>query len=166
MPQAWFYADNGTNDSNTLLAICGEQIGHERGRLLRNTMDMAVGAFDNYFTGNLTDTIEGITVAPLGERYLGIFDADGNRPATCRRNGSADITVVDFGAVDTNPSETGLLLVNNAFRSTLDDGDFHGGAPLGEGCDRGSMVAARDHRDEPRPPRRQPLAARQPSPAA
>ena len=79
VPQALFYADNGTNDANTLLAVCGEQIGMNATNFY-DPMDMAVGAYDNYFTGNLTDTIEGITVSPLGERYLGIFDDAGQRP--------------------------------------------------------------------------------------
>ncbi len=129
-PQAFFYADNGTNDSNTLLTICGEQIGLDANNF-GDLMDVSVGAFDNYFTGNLTDTIEGITVAPLGERYLGIFDGDGTVSGNVPANGSSTVKVVDFGAIGTNPSEIGLLLVNNAFRSGS-GGDFHGGAPVGD----------------------------------
>jgi hypothetical protein len=124
VPQAFFFADNGTNDSNTLLTICGEQIGMNATNFFEQ-MDMSVGAFDNYFTGNLTDTIEGITVAPLGERYLGIFDGDGNVSGNVSANSSRIVKVVDFGAADTNPSETGILLVNNAFRSP----NYHGGSP-------------------------------------
>jgi subtilisin family serine protease len=131
VPQALFYADNGTNDSNTLLAVCGEQIGMNATNFY-DPMDMAVGAYDNYFTTNLTDTIEGITVSPLGERYLGIFDEAGSVQGDVPANGSAAVTVVDFGTVDTNPSETGLLLINNAFRP----GDYHGGAPVGREATR------------------------------
>ena len=128
VPQGFFYADNATNDSNTLLTICGEQIGMNAADF-GHMMGMQVGAFDNYFTGNLTDSIEGITVAPLGERYLGLFDTTlGSVSGDIASNHSATVTVVDFGAVDTNPSETGLLLVNNAFRSP----DYHGGAPAGK----------------------------------
>ncbi len=129
VPVAFFYADNGTNDANTLLTICGEQIGMNATNFFQ-PMDMSVGAFDNYFTGNLTDSIEGITVAPLGERYLGVFDVDTfNTSGDIPSNGSADVTVLDFsGSGFTNPSETGLLLVNNAAR---DFGDSHGGAPAG-----------------------------------
>ena len=68
-------------------------------------------------------------MAPLGERYLGLFDTTlGSVSGDIASNHSATVTVVDFGAVDTNPSETGLLLVNNAFRSP----DYHGGAPAGK----------------------------------
>ena len=37
------------------MPICGEQIGMDANDFF-DPMDMAVGAFDNYFTGNLTDT--------------------------------------------------------------------------------------------------------------
>ena len=74
-PQAFFFADSGTNDSNTIMPICGEQIGMDANDFF-DPMDMSVGAFDNYFTGNLTDTIDGITVAPLGERYFADFGDD------------------------------------------------------------------------------------------
>ena len=50
-------------------------------------------------------------------------------------HGSTTVKVVDFGPVETNPSETGILLVNNAFRSDS-GGDFHGGAPLGKDATR------------------------------
>ena len=96
---------------------------------------MAVGAFDNYFSGNLTDTIEGITVAPLGERYLGVFDELGSTSGDVPANGSLPMTVVDFGEGSANVTETGLLLVNNAFRSD-GSGDYHGGAPKGREATR------------------------------
>ena len=37
------------------MPICGEQIGMDANDFF-DPMDMAIGAFDNYFTGNLTDT--------------------------------------------------------------------------------------------------------------
>ena len=88
-------------------------------------MDMDVGAFDNYFTGALTDSIVGMTVAPLGERYLALFGTDvfvsGDIPAFS----STVMEVADFGAAGTNPSETGIMLVANASRP----GGIRGGAP-------------------------------------
>lgn len=123
-PEALFFADSGTNDSNKVMAICGEQIGMDATDFF-DPMGMAVGAFDNYFTGNLTDSIEGITVAPLGERYLADFGNDEFVSNDVPRLGTSTMYVVDFGAAGTNPSETGLMLVTNASRP---DGT-RGGAP-------------------------------------
>jgi subtilisin family serine protease len=121
---AFFFADSGTNDANKVLTICGEQIGMNASNFFE-PMNMDVGAFDNYFTGALTDSIVGMTVAPLGERYLALFGTDvfvsGDIPAFS----STVMDVADFGAVGTNPSETGIMLVANASRP----GGVRGGAP-------------------------------------
>jgi len=123
-PQAFFFADSGTNDSNKIMAICGEQIGMDANDFF-DPMDMAIGAFDNYFTGNLTDTLEGMTVAPLGERYFADFGDDAFVSADIPGFDTADMFVADFGPDGTNPSEIGLLLVTNASRG---DGT-RGGSP-------------------------------------
>ncbi|HYN47763.1 MAG TPA: S8 family serine peptidase [Candidatus Nanopelagicales bacterium] len=120
---AYFYTDHGTNAANTVLTICGEQIGMNATNFFE-PMTMDVVAFDNYFTGNATDAIDGIVVAPYGERYLGVFGADGFGSGDIAPFSSAKLTVVDFGAANTNPSETGVLLVLDAAR-----GEIRGGAP-------------------------------------
>ncbi len=101
---AFFYTDHATNSTNTVLLVCGEQIGMNAADFGR-PMTMDVVAFDNYFTGNATDAIEDLVVAPLGERYLGFVDDD------IAPFGTQALTVVDFGAAGTNPSESGLLLL-------------------------------------------------------
>ena len=58
------------------------------------------------------------TVSPLGERYLGLGATD------IPSGDTQTLTVLDFGPVDTNPTETGLLLVLDASR-----GSIRGGAP-------------------------------------
>lgn len=123
-PQAFFFADSGTNDTNKIMAICGEQIGQDANDFF-DPMDMAVGAYDNYFSGNLTDTLEGMTVAPLGERYFADFGDDAFISTDVAGFGSAPMFVADFGPDGTNPSELGLLLVTNASRG---DGT-RGGSP-------------------------------------
>jgi hypothetical protein len=136
-PEAFFFADSSTNDSNVIMPVCGEQIGMNAENFF-DPMDMAVGAFDNYFTGNLTDSIEGMTVMPLGERYFGIFDESTIYSGDVPPNSSIPLEIFDlsqFGSPATNPSETGLLLINNAFRSG-DDGDFHGGSPASKDATR------------------------------
>ncbi len=47
----------------------------------------------------------------------------------------------DYGDEDTNPSETGLLLVLNAERTTS-SGTYHGGAPAGREALRLLVVPA------------------------
>ncbi len=68
-------------------------------------MTMDVVAFDNYFTGNATDAIEDLVVAPLGERYYGFVEDD------IAPFGTQSLTVLDFGPAGTNPSESGLLVL-------------------------------------------------------
>ncbi len=92
-------------------------------------MTMDVGAFDGFYTGNRTDSVEGITVLPLGERFFGLF-GDPADPAQgsgdVARLGTTDLSIVDFGTVDTNPGESGVLLILNA-----DRGGARGGSPKG-----------------------------------
>jgi hypothetical protein len=89
-------------------------------------MTLDVLAFDNYYSGTVTDSVTGIVVAPLGERYFGIVGDDGFGSGDVAPFGSAPLTVLDFGPTGTNPGELGLLLVQNASR-----GDHRGGAPRG-----------------------------------
>lgn len=131
---AFFFADHGTNDSNTVLFICGEQIGLTAADF-GVPMDLDVYAVDNYFSGTVTDSVTGIRVAPLGERYFGIVGADGFGSGDVAPFGSAKLTVLDFGPRGTNPTERGLLLLQNAAR-----GDHRGGAPLGRDAIRVLVV--------------------------
>ncbi len=122
---AFFFADHGTNDSNMVLPFCGDQIGLDA-TAFGQPMTMDVGAFDAYYTGNLTDSVEGLTVIPLGERFFGIFDGAGYASGDIAPFATADLTIADFGSAGTNPGETGVLLVLDAGR-----GDTRGGSPKG-----------------------------------
>ena len=107
---AFFFTDHDTQSGNTVLLICGEQIGMDATNFLQ-PIDVTALAVDNAFTGEVTDVIEGITLSPLGEQYLGVFAA-GGAGATRLLPGARDqLEVLDFGAT-TNNSETGLLLLN------------------------------------------------------
>ena len=126
---AFFFADHGTNDSNMVLPFCGDQIGLDATAFFQ-PMTMTVAAFDAYYTGNLTDLIEDIPVAPLGERFFGVFGdpIDQNYAfGDVAPGATADLTIVDFGASGTNPGESGVLLLLNAGR-----GDTRGGALKGK----------------------------------
>jgi hypothetical protein len=116
--EAFFFTDHGTNGANTVLTICGEQIGMNATNLGQE-IDMQVLAVDIYFTGLVTDALTDITVIPGGERYLGLV----NDIATGATN---TLTVLDFGPDGANPTETGVLLLLDAARST-----GRGGAPEG-----------------------------------
>ncbi len=123
---AWFYTDHGTNDSNTILTFCGDQLGLNA-TAFGTPWEMSVTAYDWFYRDYaVTDQITGIHVAPLAEHYwasVGTLDGDIAAGTT------ATLSVSDLSstyAYPANPSETGLLLVTNA-----DRGDWRGGAPAG-----------------------------------
>ena len=58
---AFFFAEHSTNTGNTVLYICGEQIGMSGADLLATNVDMDVIAQDFYF-GGPGDLVEGLTV--------------------------------------------------------------------------------------------------------
>ena len=100
------------NTGNTVLYICGEQVGLTGTDLLATNVDISVEAFDFYY-GGPGDFVDGITVSPLGEQYYGLpSDVAG---------GSYDpsgLAVLDFGPFPGNTPEEGLLLVTNGDRGT------------------------------------------------
>jgi subtilisin family serine protease len=111
-PQAFFLTLHATNAATTVLLVCAEQIG----MAIDDAFSPIAGdllAVDTYFTGNVTDTVEGLEFAPFGERYLAVVGGDvvvGAVPA----GATEDLEVIDFGPDGTNPSETGVMLLYNA----------------------------------------------------
>lgn len=114
---AFFFTDHGLNSGNTILILCAEQIGMSQANFFQ-PMTADFVAFDWYNGNGVTDAITGLTISPLGERYLGLGATD------IPSGDTQTLTVLDFGPVDTNPSETGLLLILDASRV-----GFRGGAP-------------------------------------
>jgi hypothetical protein len=113
---AMFYTSQSTNDSNVVMDFCGEQIGMNASNF-GDPLTLDVYGVDWYYQAAVTDAIMAIHVTPMGERFWApVSDID---PGS-----TTDLDVEDFGSVDTNPSETGLLLVLNGDRS-----DYFGGAP-------------------------------------
>jgi subtilisin family serine protease len=109
---AFFFAEHSTNTGNTVLYICGEQIGLSGGDLLDTNVDMDVFAQDFYY-GGPGDLVDGLTVTPLGERYVGFpNDVPG------KTNDASGLTVVDFGAFPGNTDELGVMLVTNGDRGS------------------------------------------------
>jgi len=122
---AFFYTDHGTNSSNTILSVCGEQLGLDA-RDFDRPITVWVEAVDNLYSGRVTDSTARMTLRPGGERYLGMLDPDTVGSFDVDPAASATLTVVDLGASGTNPAELGLLLVLDASRP-----DDRGGAPRG-----------------------------------
>ena len=106
---AFFYTDHQMRSGNTVMLICGEQIGMNADNFY-DPMDINVYAFDNFFQGVFTDGIEGITISPLGEQYLGVFDIGGVGATTLAPKASDKLRMLDFGQT-TNNTEMGLLLL-------------------------------------------------------
>jgi len=109
---AFFFAEHATNTGNTVLLICGEQIGmnatNMAGEASTTQVDVDVVAQDFYF-GGPGDLVEGLTVTPLGERFYGVpTDVVGGETGT--------LEVYDFGAFPGNTPELGLMLFTNGDR--------------------------------------------------
>jgi hypothetical protein len=107
---AFFFTEHAMNTGNTVLLICGEQIGLTGTDMLATNVDMDVVAQDWYF-GGPGDEITGLTVTPLGESYYGEpVDVPGNT------KDPAGLSVYDFGDFPGNSPELGLMLFTNGDR--------------------------------------------------
>ncbi len=122
---AFFFTDHITNSANNVLIFCGDQIGLDISAA-GQPIDMQGFAVDIYFGdggafggGSVTDETELLTIAPLGERYLGLFEEGGIGATTIPYRESDNLTIIDTGST-VNSSESGLLIL------------FQGGAEEGE----------------------------------
>jgi subtilisin family serine protease len=108
LANAFFFAEHSTNTANTVLLACAEQLGMTQADLLTNTVDMDVVAQDFYF-GGPGDEVNGLTVTPLGEQYVGVApDINPGQKAT--------MTVTNYGPFPGNTPELGVLLFTNGDR--------------------------------------------------
>lgn len=106
--QAFFFAEHATNTGNTALIVCAEQVGLSGADLLTTNVNVSVLAQDFYF-GGPGDLIEGLTITPLGERFLGLTtDIPGKAVG--------QVDVLDFGAFPGNSEELGIMLFTNGDR--------------------------------------------------
>lgn len=69
----FFLTTHNTNSANTVLTICGEQIGMNADDFGVTSMDASVYAVDWTFTGFTSDSMHGMNIVPLGERFLTLF---------------------------------------------------------------------------------------------
>lgn len=105
----YFYTDHQMKSGNTVMFICGEQIGMNAADFF-DPMNIAALAVDNYFTGMVTDAIEGITISPLGEQYLAMFETGGIGATVLAPKQGDRMRFVDYGET-TNNTESGLMLL-------------------------------------------------------
>jgi hypothetical protein len=104
---AFFYAEHATNTANTVLLVCGEQLGLTGTDMLTTFVDVTFQAYDWYYGNGVTDEISGITITPLGERYFGVFSDVPGKEKTFT-------FVEDFGKGFNE--DLGLLLFTNGDR--------------------------------------------------
>jgi hypothetical protein len=105
---AFFFAEHATNTGNTVMIICGEQVGLTGTDLLATNVDIDVSTFDFYF-GGPGDTAGQFTVTPLGEQYFAI-------PSDIPGNSVGSVDIFDFGPFPGNSPELGVLLITNGDR--------------------------------------------------
>jgi subtilisin family serine protease len=100
---AFFFADTDLNTGNVIMTMPFASIGITDSR----TISFSVYAFDNYFTGFLTDAIEGMQYNP----FLPKYDTDDIFPVV-PVGGSTTVQVVSVpGGAAASPSQKGLLLM-------------------------------------------------------
>lgn len=105
-----FYTEHSTNTGNTVLLVCAEQVGLTGANMLATNVDIAVEAFDWYY-GGPGDFIDGLTVTPLGEQYVGSpVDVPG------KTYDPHALDIYDWGAFPGNTPELGLMLFTNGDR--------------------------------------------------
>jgi len=100
----FFFADADLNSSNMIMTAPLSILG----LTTTSRFTFSIYAFDNYFTGNLTDAIENMTFSFASPRFVGSGVPATGVPA----RGRATLTVseVDGGAA-ASPSQKGLLLL-------------------------------------------------------
>jgi hypothetical protein len=112
LADAFFFTEHSTNTGNTVLYICGEQVGLTGTDILATNVNIRVETLD-WYNGGPGDFIDGLTVTPLGEQYFGVpSDVPGNT------YDPAGLAVYDFGAFPGNSPELGVMLVTNGDRGS------------------------------------------------
>jgi subtilisin family serine protease len=100
---AYFYNDADLNSSNAIFTLPLAVIGATES----TTLNLSVYAYDNYFSGNMTDAIENMTYTPSAPRFAATGLPDAGIPS--HSSGALSVTAVAGGAA-ASPSQTGLLL--------------------------------------------------------
>ena len=100
----FFFADADLDSGNIILTAPLSALGLNAS----SRFDFSVYAFDNYFTGNLTDSIVGMTYTPSTPR----FTASGIPPTGVPVGGSSTLNIQAVPGGDVaSPSQQGILLM-------------------------------------------------------
>ncbi|MBI5069711.1 MAG: S8 family serine peptidase [Deltaproteobacteria bacterium] len=99
--RAFFFTDADLDSSNAILTFPAAAVGLAPGQ----GFDFSVYAFDNYFTGALTDAIENMVYTPGTPRWV----AGDIAPIAPGQKARVSVTEVAGGAA-ASPSQTGFLL--------------------------------------------------------
>lgn len=102
---------HATNSGNTVLTVCGEQIGLDDAGAIGQEIDVLALAADWYNSGAVTDFAE-FTIVAGHDRYATDF-AFGGFGTFINGGSSTDVTITDTGAAGTTPDETGVLLLTD-----------------------------------------------------
>ncbi len=109
---AFFFTEQSTVTGNTVMLICGEQIGLTGTDMLNTNVDVtAVVAWDWYFGGGATDVMGPFTITPLGEQYVG-------SPVDVPGQDQGSMGVTDYGPFPGNTPELGVMVVTNGDRGS------------------------------------------------
>jgi subtilisin family serine protease len=101
---AFFFSDADLNSANAILTAPLAALGLSPG----TQFDFSIFAFDNYFSGNLTDSIEGMTYTLATPRFV----VSGVPASGVPAGGSSTLTISAVPGGDAaSPSQTGVLLL-------------------------------------------------------
>jgi len=104
LTSVFFFTDADLNSGNAILTAPMSALGITAA----TKFDFSVFAFDNYFTGALTDAIEGMTFTAGTPRFTGTGIPAAGVPA----GGASTLTVQSVaGGAAASPSQTGLLML-------------------------------------------------------
>jgi hypothetical protein len=102
--QIFFFTDADLDSGNIILTAPMAALGLNAASMF----DFSVYAFDNYFTGDLTDAVEDITFTPATPRFV----ASGVPATGVPAGGSSILTIQAVPGGDAaSPSQTGILLM-------------------------------------------------------
>jgi subtilisin family serine protease len=100
-----FFTDADLDSSNAILTAPLSALGNLNPG---SQFNFSVYAFDNYFTGSMTDSIEGLTYTPATPRFV----ASGLPATGVPAGGSSTLTIQSVPGGDVaSPSQTGILLM-------------------------------------------------------
>ncbi len=102
---AFYYNDSDLNSGNVIYSVPLAALGITSAA----TIDFEVWAYDNYFTGSVTDFLVGMRFTPADPRFGPA--ANGSPTGTVARGASARVPFASSGVSGSQSSETGLLMM-------------------------------------------------------